>query len=225
ACRRCQEVRPGSHRYHCLDSYKGQPGPKCNQDDETNQGVTDGVTSDDEEEVVIPAPEAVDEENAGGKRPWKCCNTPHCTRSFPPTCQCMDTVSKCFSACRRCQEVRPGSHRYHCLDSYKGQPGPKCNQADETNQGVTDGVTSDDEEAEVAIPALEAVDEENAGGKRPWKCCNTPHCTRSFPPTCKCMDTVSKCFSACRRCQEVRPGSRRYRCLDSYEGQPGPKCN
>ncbi|KAL6840111.1 hypothetical protein ACP4OV_029921 [Aristida adscensionis] len=212
SCRRCEEVSPGSHRYRCMDSYTGQPGPKCNEAGE-DQDVDGGLVDDESEKTVKNV----------GERPWKCCNHPRCSKSHPPVCHCMDKVPRCSSSCRRCEQVSPGSHRYRCMDSYRGEPGPKCNE-DTDDKDIDDGASCMHSDTRVADDDEDETTVQNVS-ERPWKCCNQPECTRSRPPICHCMDKVPRCSSSCKRCEEVRPGSRRYRCMDSYRGQPGPKCN
>ncbi|KAI4967525.1 hypothetical protein ZWY2020_025285 [Hordeum vulgare] len=61
------------------------------------------VAGDDVGAILLPS-QAQDEAAmaAAKKRPWKCCDEPFCTRSFPPICTCMDQ------------------------DQYTGDPGPIC---------------------------------------------------------------------------------------------------
>ncbi|ONM30320.1 Bowman-Birk type trypsin inhibitor [Zea mays] len=54
---------------------------------------------------------------------------------------------------------------------------------------------------------------------------DVPICTRSWPPVCRCADTVERCASTCQHCEQVEEGGpRRYRCLDTHRGDPGPRC-
>ncbi|KAK3163772.1 hypothetical protein QOZ80_1AG0008130 [Eleusine coracana subsp. coracana] len=58
---------------------------------------------------------------------------------------------------------------------------------------------------------------------RPWKCCDLALCTRTNPPTCRCLDKVDRCSNACDKCEETEDS--RYTCKDWYSGNPGPMCN
>ncbi|RCV24466.1 hypothetical protein SEVIR_5G085000v4 [Setaria viridis] len=163
------------------------------------RGVADLVTA------VARATKGDDE-----KRPWKCCDLAMCMRSWPPICRCLDEVERCSGACRNCEET--GDSRRTCVDWYKGQPGPQCHHKDAAER-----------------QAAAAADAEKKGGdeKRPWKCCSLPICTRSQPPICHCWDEVKRCSSACVHCEVVEGssgGPRRYRCLDTHHGDPGPRC-
>ncbi|CAN6249100.1 unnamed protein product [Urochloa humidicola] len=60
---------------------------------------------------------------------------------------------------------------------------------------------------------------------RPWDCCDVSVCTRTYIPTCRCVDEVAKCPSNCKQCELVESSNPpRYRCLDLFDGYPGPKC-
>ncbi|KAM3346160.1 hypothetical protein ACQJBY_020604 [Aegilops geniculata] len=59
-------------------------------------------------------------------RPWECCDLPLCTRSNPPTCQCLDEVKKCAPTCKSCLPSRPRPSRRVCIDSYFGAFPPAC---------------------------------------------------------------------------------------------------
>lgn len=93
------------------------------------------------------------------------------------------------------------------------------------------GLAADAGKAAAAVMA----NDWKAGGdddeKRPWKCCDVPICTRSWPPVCRCADTVEQCASTCEHCEQVEGssassgGGPRYRCLDTHRGNPaGPSC-
>ncbi|KAF8724564.1 hypothetical protein HU200_020825 [Digitaria exilis] len=151
---------------------------------------------------------------ANEERPWKCCDLTVCTRSQPPICRCLDKVTRCSHACKQCDTMSRT-----CADWYKGQPGPRCHDDDAGSSSLAAG-----EEGK-----RKAAGDEN--DKRPWKCCSLPICTRSQPPVCHCWDVVKRCSRACERCEQVEAGSsslssgtRRYRCLDTHRGDPGPRC-
>ncbi|XP_037411056.1 Bowman-Birk type trypsin inhibitor-like isoform X1 [Triticum dicoccoides] len=59
-------------------------------------------------------------------RPWECCDLPRCTRSNPPTCQCLDEVDKCSPTCKTCLPSRSRPSRRVCIDSYFGPFPPAC---------------------------------------------------------------------------------------------------
>uniref|UniRef100_A0A453DST5 Bowman-Birk serine protease inhibitors family domain-containing protein n=2 Tax=Aegilops tauschii subsp. strangulata TaxID=200361 RepID=A0A453DST5_AEGTS len=59
---------------------------------------------------------------------------------------------------------------------------------------------------------------------RPWECCDSPTCTKSNPPTCRCGDEVDKCAPTCKTCLPSRPRPSRRVCLDSYFGPFPPAC-
>ncbi|KAF7034372.1 hypothetical protein CFC21_045395 [Triticum aestivum] len=59
-------------------------------------------------------------------RPWECCDLPSCTRSYPPTCRCMDEVDKCAPTCKSCLPSRSRPSRRVCIDSYFGPFPPAC---------------------------------------------------------------------------------------------------
>ncbi|CAM0879156.1 unnamed protein product [Alopecurus aequalis] len=162
--------------------------------------------------------------------PWKCCDVSVCTKSDPPSCLCLDKVERCDGACARCVEASESDpSRRVCDDRYHGDPGPRCTAA-------KDG--GDDEEGAPAADAGEQrrkKDEEDAaagkdrggGGDeepRPWPCCNNTLCTKSFPPTCSCLDVVKVCSGACQHCEPSGVDPLRHVCNDQYHGDPGPTC-
>uniref|UniRef100_A0A0E0JDI7 Bowman-Birk serine protease inhibitors family domain-containing protein n=1 Tax=Oryza punctata TaxID=4537 RepID=A0A0E0JDI7_ORYPU len=61
-------------------------------------------------------------------RPWgDCCDRAFCTRTYIPTCHCVDEVKSCAAACKDCQPVESSEPpRYVCQDLFTGQPGPLC---------------------------------------------------------------------------------------------------
>ncbi|XP_044346844.1 Bowman-Birk type trypsin inhibitor isoform X1 [Triticum aestivum] len=59
---------------------------------------------------------------------------------------------------------------------------------------------------------------------RPWECCDSPTCTRSNPPTCRCGDEVDKCAPTCKTCLPSRSRPSRRVCIDSYFGPFPPAC-
>ncbi|ONM30317.1 Bowman-Birk type trypsin inhibitor [Zea mays] len=134
------------------------------------------------------------------ERPWgECCDLAVCVKTYPLTCSCFDRVERCSDACKECVETEDSRHV--CVDRYRGDPGPRCHDEDGRSGG-------DDDKK-----------------KRPWKCCDVPICTRSWPPVCRCADTVERCASTCQHCEQVEEGGpRRYRCLDTHRGDPGPRC-
>ncbi|KAJ1282809.1 hypothetical protein BS78_03G080200 [Paspalum vaginatum] len=67
------------------------------------------------------------------KRPWKCCNRPICLMTWPLSCQCTDKVKRCASTCEHCEQVE-GSQVYRCLDLYRGEPGPRCEDEEEEQE-------------------------------------------------------------------------------------------
>ena len=75
------------------------------------------------------------EGNVGGvleeeERPWACCDRTVCTKSFPPTCRCLDEVEECAPACKRCEPFGINPNRHVCNDQYHGDPGPTCAKED-----------------------------------------------------------------------------------------------
>uniref|UniRef100_A0ACD5TQ91 Uncharacterized protein n=1 Tax=Avena sativa TaxID=4498 RepID=A0ACD5TQ91_AVESA len=64
-------------------------------------------------------------------RPWACCNQTRCTKSFPPTCHCLDVVDKCDGACKKCEPAIMYPLRFVCNDEFHGDPGPKCPGGDD----------------------------------------------------------------------------------------------
>uniref|UniRef100_A0A0D9UWB9 Bowman-Birk serine protease inhibitors family domain-containing protein n=1 Tax=Leersia perrieri TaxID=77586 RepID=A0A0D9UWB9_9ORYZ len=141
--------------------------------------------------------------------PWDCCDNLKQSpiRIFPPKYQCLDEVSHCAAACKDCKKV-PSSGRFVCRDMYWGlSPGSKCT----THADSDDGLSVADDGSSVAAT-------------RPWNCCDLTKCTRSWPPTCSCLDKVSSCSAQCQTCEQVESRPPRFRCLDRYHGFPGPKC-
>ncbi|KAI5004160.1 hypothetical protein ZWY2020_031403 [Hordeum vulgare] len=59
---------------------------------------------------------------------------------------------------------------------------------------------------------------------RPWECCDKAICTRSNPPTCRCVDEVKKCAPTCKTCLPSRSRPSRRVCIDSYFGPVPPLC-
>ncbi|KAF8724563.1 hypothetical protein HU200_020824 [Digitaria exilis] len=165
---------------------------------------------------VVAAMARATDDASDEERPWKCCDLAVCTRSQPPICRCLDKVTRCSSACKQCDKTSDTMSRT-CTDWYKGQPGPRCDH-DAGSSSLA---------AAAAGTTMMAGGDENE--KRPWKCCSLPICTRSQPPVCHCWDVVKRCSRACERCEQVAEGSsssgtRRYRCLDTHRGDPGPRC-
>uniref|UniRef100_J3KW14 Bowman-Birk serine protease inhibitors family domain-containing protein n=1 Tax=Oryza brachyantha TaxID=4533 RepID=J3KW14_ORYBR len=76
--RRLQGLRDGGGGYVCRD-WCASPGPKCTDDVETEKMRS---------------------------RRWNCCDEARCTRSWPPTCSCLDKVEACVL--RRVRRVRAG---------------------------------------------------------------------------------------------------------------------
>ncbi|VAH71398.1 unnamed protein product [Triticum turgidum subsp. durum] len=73
-----------------------------------------------------PGPTCAKEE-----RPWTCCDRTVCTKSFPPTCRCLDEVAECAPTCKRCEPFGINPNRHVCNDQYHGDPGPKCGKDDD----------------------------------------------------------------------------------------------
>ncbi|VAH56153.1 unnamed protein product [Triticum turgidum subsp. durum] len=59
---------------------------------------------------------------------------------------------------------------------------------------------------------------------RPWECCDSPTCTKSNPPTCRCGDEVDECAPTCKTCLPARSHPSRRVCIDSYFGAFPPAC-
>ncbi|KAM0849783.1 hypothetical protein ACQ4PT_053513 [Festuca glaucescens] len=106
--------------------------------------------------MAVAATDAVDEkkggqeeataarENAGGflneeERPWPCCNETLCTKSYPPTCHCLDVVDRCAGACQLCEPSAMNPFRHVCNDEYHGLPGPTCSKDDEDYPSAAHG--------------------------------------------------------------------------------------
>ncbi|CAM0879151.1 unnamed protein product [Alopecurus aequalis] len=207
--------------------------------------------------------------------PPTCCELARCTRSFPPTCWCVDQVKECAATCKSCEKVDEASSLYVCRDSYTGYPDPMCAKSVTTGPPRVAGHEATATEADATpccdLPrctrsfptSCQCMDRMNkcpktcklcekdeasslivcldlyskigpactpaapppppAEQERPWECCDLARCTRSFPPTCQCMDKVKKCAKACKSCQKVE-GSSRYVCEDQYRGKQGPAC-
>ncbi|KAF8780029.1 hypothetical protein HU200_001995 [Digitaria exilis] len=131
SCKQCDKTSDTMSRT-CADWYKGQPGPRCHDDASSSSSLAAGTR-------MMAAGEEGKRKAAGDeneKRPWKCCSLPICTRSQPPVCHCWDVVKRCSRACERCEQVEAGSsssssggtHRYRCLDTHRGDPGPRCEE-------------------------------------------------------------------------------------------------
>ncbi|XP_020171385.1 Bowman-Birk type bran trypsin inhibitor isoform X1 [Aegilops tauschii subsp. strangulata] len=168
------------------------------------------------------ADEVATEIGAEKRRPWKCCDSPLCSRSIPPRCRCMDAVEHCDEACTRCEASQSDSSKHVCNDRYHGWPGPNCTDPDDIPSGP--GVSG----PPVVSQATEAGEETSVvGGEekpRPWKCCDEAICTMSFPPICFCRDRVKKCAKTCNKCDKDESDASRHVCGDSYFGWPGPRC-
>ncbi|KAL6847829.1 hypothetical protein ACP4OV_021957 [Aristida adscensionis] len=169
------------------------------------------------------------------KRPWTCCDLALCTKSFPPTCRCLDKVDRCSGACKQCEQADDDGSRYTCADWFHGDPGPMCHK-DAAAQNGCGLAGQKPPSATVAAAAAREVagnDDDKGEERRPWRCCDLQVCTKSWPPICHCWDVVERCSSACKRCEEVKEEEenggggghgRRYRCLDVHRGDPGPRC-
>ncbi|XP_044971872.1 Bowman-Birk type trypsin inhibitor-like [Hordeum vulgare subsp. vulgare] len=85
------------------------------------------VAGDDVGAILLPSQAQGEAAMAAAKkRPWKCCDEPFCTRSFPPICTCMDQVFKCPKTCKSCGPSAADPSRRICQDQYIGDPGPIC---------------------------------------------------------------------------------------------------
>ena len=155
-----------------------------------------------------------------------------CTRSYPPSCICLDKVEQCDAACARCVEAPESDSATSsrvCKDWYHGDPGPRCTASKDGGDDDEERPAKDageerkreDEEDAAAAKQRKKEDEET----RPWPCCNTTRCTKSFPPTCTCLDLVEECAGACRRCEPSGLDPSRHVCNDQYHGDPGPTCS
>ncbi|CAL4977562.1 unnamed protein product [Urochloa decumbens] len=172
------------------------------------------------DEAMMAAASARQRDNK--ERPWKCCDIQVCTMSAMASCWCHDLLEQCSKACKECGKVR-GSNppRYICKDMYRGDPAPRCSGGeDQGSRAVVHHVHGGLKEKAVIVRGSK---EGNNGEERPWKCCDKAVITG---PTTEgtvvwyCMDKVEHC--TCDRCLELE-GSRRYYCLDGYEGSdPGP---
>ncbi|KAI5004172.1 hypothetical protein ZWY2020_031415 [Hordeum vulgare] len=111
------------------------------------------ATSKGGEEATLPLPNQVlapprEENDVGGvllegeERPWTCCNSTVCTKSFPPTCRCLDEVEECAPACKRCEPFGINPKIHVCNDQYTGDPGPKCGKDDHHHHDVPAGSPS-----------------------------------------------------------------------------------
>ncbi|XBI23899.1 hypothetical protein VPH35_049060 [Triticum aestivum] len=188
-CKKCEPATSDSSRRVCNYWYHGFPGPKCTE--------AEGARHEYDHQVTVAAAKKWEEE----EMPWKCCDFPLCTLSYPPTCRCMDEVEQCAATCKKCDPATDSSDRV-CNDWYHGFPGPMCTEA-------------------VATAKKKKAEGEE---ERPWKCCDMALCTRSFPPMCRCMDKVEQCASNCKSCDPASPDSSRRVCNDWYHGFPGAKC-
>ncbi|KAF7034468.1 hypothetical protein CFC21_045480 [Triticum aestivum] len=141
------------------------------------------------DQIVAPREQNVGDVLEEEERPWACCNSTVCTKSFPPTCRCLDEVEECAPACKACEPSGFNPAFHVCNDQYHGDPGPTC-----------------------------------AKEERPWTCCDRTVCTKSFPPTCRCLDEVEECAPACKRCEPFGINPNRHVCNDQYHGDPGPTC-
>uniref|UniRef100_A0A0D9UWC0 Bowman-Birk serine protease inhibitors family domain-containing protein n=1 Tax=Leersia perrieri TaxID=77586 RepID=A0A0D9UWC0_9ORYZ len=184
-------------------------------------GISAIAAADDN--IVLPTDIVVevDDNEANTVWPWgKCCNDIEKSplRSLPPRYRCNDRHRLCPPTCSHCEErpiVFPNQPRFVCTDWFIGfNPGPKCSSSS-INGGGEKHCSGDENE--------QVMTEEES--KRPWDCCDMTVCTRSSPPTCRCVDTVAKCGSACVQCEKVSSRPARFRCLDRYHGFPGPKCH
>lgn len=163
------------------------------------------------------ADEVATEKGAETKRPWKCCDSPLCSRSIPPRCRCMDAVEQCDEACTRCDASKSDPSKRICNDRYHGWPGPNCTDPDPDDVSSGLGV-SDGHQETVAVAITEEA--------RPWGwCCDRPLCTRSVPPTCRCLDNVDRCASTCKRCVVSIFDPTEHSCDDQHQGDPGPRCS
>ncbi|KQK02509.1 hypothetical protein BRADI_2g01910v3 [Brachypodium distachyon] len=176
-----------------------------------------GMAADKEDTIRLPSDSVVEAEGlvigqtamAAATRPWDCCDTTLCTKSFPPICRCLDVVPRCAAACESCDPSESDPSGCVCNDWHRGDPGPRCPHHDE------------EEEEEAAIPI---ITEPPPVPERPWECCDATVCTKSFPPTCRCLDVVDRCAAACDRCEPAEDDPARRVCKDQYFGDPGPTC-
>ncbi|CAO2180742.1 unnamed protein product [Urochloa humidicola] len=129
ACKDCGKVRGSDPpRYICKDMYRGDPAPRCHGMDQGNRAVIHHVHGDPKEMAVTVR--GYKRGNNGEERPWKCCNkaVTEPTTEGTVVWYCMDKVEHC--TCEGCGELEGSSHRYYCLDGYKGSdPGPSCTHA------------------------------------------------------------------------------------------------
>ncbi|KAM3346170.1 hypothetical protein ACQJBY_020614 [Aegilops geniculata] len=206
------------------------------------------VADDREDTIRLPSNGLADEVataatemGAEKKRPWKCCDSPLCSRSIPPRCRCMDAVEQCDEACTRCDASQSDPSKRICNDRYHGWPGPSCTNPDADDipsatatileaTAQVFGPPVVGHEATTAAAATETASSEEAsvvdGEKpRPWKCCDQTLCTRSAPPTCFCHDKVKKCAKTCQKCLKDESDASLRVCGDRYFGWPGPRCH
>ncbi|TVU22107.1 hypothetical protein EJB05_31789 [Eragrostis curvula] len=167
-------------------------------------GLCAAAGSGDTDIIRLPS----ESEGNNEKPPWKCCNDAQCTKSWPPICRCMDKVEHCSHACKKCVDVEGSSKA--CADWYRGHPPPRCDEDQENN--VVHG--------DVVVPGARKEDDKE---RPPWKCCNNALCTKSWPPICRCMDTVEQCSHACKECVDVEGSGKA--CADWYRGQAPPRCD
>jgi hypothetical protein len=125
ACKNCEKAigaNGASTRYICRDTY-GKVAPPC-----TNKTVSDDVRRLSSCREDTASKKNVADGDEDPSPPWKCCDLPRCTRSIPPTCQCLDKVKKCAKTCKKCEKAvgsNDASSSYYCLDTYS-KPGPPC---------------------------------------------------------------------------------------------------
>jgi hypothetical protein len=75
-------------------------------------------------------------------RPWACCNQTVCTKSFPPTCRCLDVVDRCAATCQECKPSTVDPLRHACNDQYHGDPGPTCAKDDDFPGGASRSIAA-----------------------------------------------------------------------------------
>ena len=113
-------------------------------------------------------------------RPWKCCDLKVCTRSYPPSCICLDKVEQCDAACARCVEAPESDSATSsrvCKDWYHGDPGPRCTATKDGGGGDEEGAAADaveerkkeDEEDAAAAKERKKEDEEDAAAAKERK--------------------------------------------------------
>lgn len=101
----------------------------------------------------------------------------------------------------------------------------RCNDVvDECSAECQDCVESDAGDGYVCNDWVSSLLEPPVCTPRPWDCCDVAVCTRSLPPICRCADKVASCPSNCNKCELVESDPTSYRCFDTFNGFPGPKC-